>query len=118
MGGGGIIYEKDEEQDSGNNTNYNRNKIYNVNSPKSKNQQRNKKLPTNTEEIQEEDEVWQSTGQLPLLMMGSQQSSQNNPNAKNEGIVKQKATASIPHNSNLGTNIIITNNTFNYKSHH
>ena len=50
MTGGGIIHEKEEEQNPpiNPNTHYSRNKIYNVKSPKSRNNQRNKNMPTNT----------------------------------------------------------------------
>lgn len=53
MTGGGIIQEKEEEQSSPINpsTHYSKNKIYNVKSPKSRNNQRTKQMPTNTEEI-------------------------------------------------------------------
>lgn len=58
-------------------------------------------MPTNTQEIIEEDEVWQSTSQLPLIMIGSQQQ-------KNQK----------PQGNGNPTSIIITNSTFNYKSNH
>jgi hypothetical protein len=45
--------------------------------------------------------MWQSTGQLPLIMVGSQQ---------------QKGDKSIKTHG--ATNIIITNSTFNYRSQH
>jgi hypothetical protein len=50
MTGGGIIHEKEEEHTSSINPNsqYSRNKIYNVKSPKSKNTQKSKNMPTNT----------------------------------------------------------------------
>jgi hypothetical protein len=47
----------------------------------------------------EEEEIWQSTGQLPLIMLASHQ-------PKNE---KHRAPP---------TNILITNSTFNYRSNH
>jgi hypothetical protein len=96
--GGGVIQERDEEHGSPS-THYTKNKIYNAKSPKSRANQRTRNLPTNTEEIIEEDEVWQSTGQLPLIMVGSQQ---------------QKGEKPKGHQAN----IIITNSTFNYKSNH
>lgn len=53
MTGGGIIQEKEEEQHSPLNpaTHYSRNKIYNANtkSPKSRNHQRTKNMPTNAD---------------------------------------------------------------------
>lgn len=53
MTGGGVIQENEEYSPSSN-SNYSRNKIYNVKSPKSKGNQR-KNLLTNAEEIAEED---------------------------------------------------------------
>lgn len=82
-------------------THYNRNKIYNAEQPKSRNNQRTRNGPTNTQEITEEDEIWQSTGQLPLIMVGSQQNQQSRGQ-------KQRAP----------TNILITNSTFNYRTNH
>ena len=53
--GGGVIQEKEEEHLNPS-THYSKNKIYNTkNSPKSRNHQRNKNMPINTEEIAEED---------------------------------------------------------------
>lgn len=99
MGGAGVIYEKEEEQDSVTNLHHSRNKIYNVKSPRSKHQQRSKNMPMNTEGIAEE-EAWQSNAQLPMLVIDSQQRD------KNKTVIPQPM------------NIIITNSTFNYKSHH
>jgi serine/threonine protein kinase len=96
----GAIAEREDEHDTMNSsTHYNRNRIYNVEQSKSRNHQRTKNGPTNTEEIIEEEEIWQSTGQLPLIMLGSQQSRGD----------KQRAPP---------TNILITNSTFNYRSNH
>ena len=69
-------------------------------SPKSKKQHR-RNNNISTEEIQEEDPegVWQSTGQLPFLMMASHKSTEN----------KQNKVGANPQN------IIITNSTFNYR---
>jgi hypothetical protein len=71
-------------------------KIHNEQHPKSRNNQRTRNAPT--EEIVEEEEAWQSTGQLPFIMVGSQQSRGD----------KHRAP----------TNIVITNSTFNYRSNH
>lgn len=101
INGGGAIQEREEESSNPHATHYSRNKIYNVEQPKSRNHQRTKNMPTNTEEIAEEDEMWQSTGQLPLIMVGSQQH-------KGEKLPKGHGA----------TNIIITNSTFNYRSNH
>lgn len=48
--GGGVIHEREEEMSPSNPGHYNKNKIYNAkNSPKSRNHQRNKNAPLNTE---------------------------------------------------------------------
>ena len=55
----------------------------------------------NTEEIAEEEEsVWQSTSQLPILMLASQKSNDHRSHKI--------------HGHNQAPNIIITNRTFNY----
>lgn len=58
---------------------------------------------THAEEIAEEDEFWQSSTQLPHLMAGSQ---------------NQKMDKSSKLHQGAPANIIITNSTFNYKTHH
>ncbi len=98
---GAIVQREEEHETMNSSTHYNRNKIYNAEQPKSRNNQRTRNAPTNTEEIAEEDEIWQSTGQLPLIMIGSQQNQQSR-------VEKQRAP----------TNILITNSTFNYRTNH
>jgi hypothetical protein len=71
--GGGVIEEKEEEYNSINSNTHSRNKIYNSKSPKAKQIQRNRHMLTHAEEIAEEDEFWQSSSQLPLILVGSQQ---------------------------------------------
>ena len=52
MGGGGIIHERNEEDET---PQYTRNKIYNIKSPKSKQQKRRTNMAS-TEGVQEEDD--------------------------------------------------------------
>lgn len=96
---GGVIQETQEEEDSAYIYPQYRNKIYNVKNQKSKKQ--NKRNNISTEEIQEEDleGIWQSTGQLPFLMVASHKSTEHK---------QSKVSANTP-------NIIITNSTFNYR---